>query len=292
MDAPHLEAALSAAPEFAARRPAEAPATGWAISGSGRPSRSRSSTRTQALPPTSFRGRAMGGAGRPARARLVGIDGPVSKPRPVPASRLAVSEYRRDGIDRPGWNDAAADVIRGLDQAIGQLCELAERRGAAVLMVSDHGFGPCHGRINVNRILVEAGVAQLPGWAGRVKSATSKGASDLRLWGQKRENPTAKSASFDKSVAAQYPFDWKRTLAFAPHQDTAAMIYVNSASRHGNVKTAAPKMTPRQIDDARTTASQALAAAKHPETGVRLFPRRSQPRPPIRSIRPRKDIPT
>ena len=51
------------------------------------------------------------------------------------------------------------------------------------------------------------------------------------------------------------------------------MVYVNCAARHGGVKTAAPSMTPRQIDDARTAAAQALAAAKHPETGVRLFPK-------------------
>ena len=50
------------------------------------------------------------------------------------------------------------------------------------------------------------------------------------------------------------------------------MVYVNCAARHGGVKTAAPRMTPRQIDDARTAAAEALAAAKHPETGSLLFP--------------------
>ena len=40
---------------------------------------------------------------------------------------------------------AAAEVIRGLDDAIGRLCELADRKGAAVMMVSDHGFGPLPG---------------------------------------------------------------------------------------------------------------------------------------------------
>src|SRR5262249_48659191 len=36
-----------------------------------------------------------------------------------------------DGIDQPEWNAQAAEVLRGLDRAIGQLCELAEARGAA-----------------------------------------------------------------------------------------------------------------------------------------------------------------
>src|SRR5205823_186588 len=56
------------------------------------------------------------------------------------------------------------------------------------------------------------------------------------------------------------------------HQDTAAMIYVNCAARHGGVKTTAPRMTPRQIDQARAAAASALAEAKHPDTGSRLFP--------------------
>jgi predicted AlkP superfamily phosphohydrolase/phosphomutase len=38
------------------------------------------------------------------------------------------------------------------------------------------------------------------------------------------------------------------------------------------VKTAAPMMSPRQIDEARTAAAAALAEAKHPETGRPLFP--------------------
>ena len=49
------------------------------------------------------------------------------------------------------------------------------------------------------------------------------------------------------------------------------MIYVNCAARHGRIKTSAPLLTPRQIDDARLAAGQALAEATDPETGQRLF---------------------
>jgi predicted AlkP superfamily phosphohydrolase/phosphomutase len=139
------------------------------------------------------------------------------------------------------------------------------------MIVSDHGFGPCKGRIHVNRILVKAGVARLPGWSGRIGRRTVQACDHLRLWVKKRDDPAARSASFDQSIAAQFPFDWKRTLAFAPHQDTAAMVYVNCAARHGNVKNSAPSMTPRQIDDARVAAGQALAEAKDPQTGASLF---------------------
>jgi predicted AlkP superfamily phosphohydrolase/phosphomutase len=273
MDAPHLYAALSAAPEFAARRQAEAPhyALGYFWK---RVPRSLDELKTNARSTAeSFHGRTDGAL----LADDIVSDWSVLM---VQFQNLDPFQHRvwrylnvdETGIDDPEWNAAAAEVIRGLDESIGRLCELADRRGAAVMMVSDHGFGPCLGRIHVNRILVDAGVARLPGWAGRLGRRTMQVGDRLRLWGQKRDNPTARSASFDQSVAAQYRFDWKRTLAFAPHQDTAAMVYVNCAARHGGVKTAAPMMTPRQIDEARSAAADALAQARHPETGKPLFP--------------------
>jgi predicted AlkP superfamily phosphohydrolase/phosphomutase len=274
MDAPHLPAALSAAPEFAARLESEAPGYGLGYFWKRAPQTLEELTTNARLTAESFRGRARGGW----LADSIVPDWSVLM---VQFQNLDPFQHRvwpylnvdETGVDRPDWNAAAAEVIRGLDQAIGHLCELAGKRGAAVMVVSDHGFGPCLGRVHVNRILVQAGVARLPGWAGRIGRRTFQASDRLRLWGQKRDNPTARSASFDQSVTAQYPFDWKRTLAFAPHQDTAAMVYVNCAARHGGVKTAAPRMTPRQIDDARTAAAGALAAAKHPETGARLFPK-------------------
>src|SRR5262249_28732761 len=136
------------------------------------------------------------------------------------------------------------------------------------LVVSDHGFGPCLGRVHVNRVLIDAGVARLPGMAGRLRRRARQARDHLRLWGAKRTDPGARSSSFDLSVAAQFPLDWKRTLAFAPHQDTAAMVYLNTTSRRAG----APLATPRQVDDARAATVQALADARHPETGVRLFP--------------------
>jgi predicted AlkP superfamily phosphohydrolase/phosphomutase len=273
MDAPHLEAALSSAPEFGARLKAEAPGYALGYFWKRAPQSLDELTTNARLTAESFRGRAEGGW----LADRIVTDWSVLM---VQFQNLDPFQHRvwpylnvdETGIDLPEWNSAAGEVIRGLDEGIGRLCELAAKRGAAVMMVSDHGFGPCRGRIHVNRILVEAGVARLPGWVGRIGRRTLKASDRLRLWGQKRDNPAARSASFDQSVAAQYPFNWKRTLAFAPHQDTAAMVYVNCAARHCGVKSAAPRMTPRQIDDARTAAAEALASARHPETGTPLFP--------------------
>jgi predicted AlkP superfamily phosphohydrolase/phosphomutase len=273
MDAPHLEAALQAAPEFGARLQAEAPGYGLGYFWKRAPQSLEELTSSARLTAHSFRGRAEGGW---LADRLVS-DWSVLM---VQFQNLDPFQHRvwpylnvdETGVDRPEWNEAAAQVIRGLDEAIGRLCELADKRHAAVMVVSDHGFGPCLGRIHVNRILVQAGVARLPGWTGRIGRRTLQAFDRLRLWEQKRDNPSARSASFDQSVTAQYPFNWKRTLAFAPHQDTAAMVYVNCAERHRGMKTAAPRMTPRQIDDARAAAESALSSARHPDTGSQLFP--------------------
>lgn len=270
MDAPHLDAALSGSPEFAARLKAEVPGYSLRYFWKRAPQSLEELTENARLTRESFRGRAEGGL-------LADQFVPDWSVLMVQFQNLDPFQHRAwnylnvdaTGVDRPEWNDAARSVLRGLDDAIGLLHELAEKRSATVLVVSDHGFGPCLGRISVNRILVDAGIARLPGLGGKLRRRVRQARENLRLWSQKQSDPEARSSSFDTSVQAQFPFDWKRTLAFAPHQDTAAMIYMNSASRSAG----APLQTIRQIDEARDAAAQALAAARHPETGVPLFPR-------------------
>jgi predicted AlkP superfamily phosphohydrolase/phosphomutase len=273
MDAPHLEGALRNHPEFGARLRAEVPGYSLRYFWKHAPQSLEELTANARLTVECFRGRAEGGL---LADRMV----PDWSVLMVQFQNLDPFQHRvwpylnvdETGIDHPAWNQAAAEVIGGLDSAIGLLCEMADRRGAAVMAVSDHGFGPCQGRIEVNRILVDAGVARLPGLTGRIRRRLKQGSDRLRVWKAKRAHPTARSASFDQSISSQFPFDWKRTLAFAPHQDTAAMVYVNSAARQGLTRHTAPLFTPRQIDDACEAAAQALGEAKHPETGRPLFP--------------------
>ena len=274
MDAPHLDAALQGSPEFAARLKAEVPDYTLRYFWKRAPQSLEELRENARQTVESFQGRARGGL-------LADRMYPDWSALMVQFQNLDPFQHRAwrylnvdaTGIDDPEWNEAAADVIRGLDRAVGVLCELASARGAAVMLVSDHGFGPCEGRIDVNRILLDAGVAQAAG-AGRKLARRARQAVDrLRVWKAKRHDPTARSASFDHSVAGSFAFDWSRTLAFAPHQDTAAMVYVNSPARRGTTSHAAPLFTPREVDEARDAAAEALAEARHPETGCRLFPK-------------------
>lgn len=265
MDAPHLEAALSGCPEFAARLKAEAPGYTLRYHWKRAPQSLEELQENARLTVESFRGRAEGGL-------CADRHHPDWSVLMVQFQNLDPFQHRvwpylnvdGTGVENPPWNRAAESVLRGLDDACGRLLELADRRGAGVMVVSDHGFGPCLGRIHVNRVLMDAGIARMPGLAGKVYRRARQGLDHLRLWRDKREDPTARSASFELSVAAQFPFDWNRTLAFAPHQDTAAMVYMNRGRRGPT--------TPRQLDDARNSAAIALAEARHPEAGTPLFP--------------------
>lgn len=269
MDAPHLDAALSCAPAFGARLRNEVPNYSLRYFWKRAPQSLEELTENARLTAESFLGRAQGGL-------LADEMVPDWSALMVQFQNLDPFQHRvwrylnvdETGIDNPAWNAAAGDVIRGLDVAIGLLCELADKRGAGVLVVSDHGFGPCLGRVQVNRILLDAGVARLPSSTGLLRRRLRQAADHFRLWGEKRNDPEARSASFDTSVTAQYPFDWNKTLAFAPHQDTAAMVYLNSSDRRAG----APLATPRQVDEARAMTIAALSAARHPEKGTPLFP--------------------
>ncbi len=269
MDAPHLDAALGGSPDFGRRLKAEVPGYTLKYYWKRAPQSLEELTENARLTNELFRSRAEGGL-------LADKVVPDWSALMVQFQNLDPFQHRcwnylnvdSTGVDRPDWNAAARSVLKGLDDAIGLLIELADKRSASVLVVSDHGFGPCLGRVHVNRILIDAGVARLPGITGRLRSRVKQARENLRLWGVKRKDPEARSSSFDTSVYALFPFDWKRTLAFAPHQDTAAMVYLNSTERRAG----APLATPRQVDDARLAASQALAEARHPDSGIPLFP--------------------
>lgn len=269
MDAPHLDAALSGYPAFAEQLRAKVPGYGLRYFWKRTPQSLEELIENAKLTAESFRGRAEGGL----LADQFVDDWSVLM---VQFQNLDPFQHRawrylnvdETGIEDAPWNQAAGLVLRGLDDAIGLLCEMADRRGARVLAISDHGFGPCLGRVHVNRILLEAGVARMPSLTGRIARRASQGLEHLRLWSAKRDDPEARSASFDTSITAQFPLDWKRTLAFAPHQDTAAMVYLNSRAR----RPGAPLATPRQVDEARNLAAMVLAEARHPETDKPLFP--------------------
>src|SRR5262249_29783351 len=169
MDAPHLDAALRGYPEFGDRLRQEVPGYGLNYYWKRAPRSLEELSENARLTVESFLNRAEGGL-------LADRWMPDWSVLMVQFQNLDPFQHRvwrhlnvdETGIADPAWFQAAGSVLRGLDEAIGRLCALAERRGAAVLAVSDHGFGPCLGRVHVNRVLIDAGIARLPGLSGRV----------------------------------------------------------------------------------------------------------------------------
>jgi predicted AlkP superfamily phosphohydrolase/phosphomutase len=147
MDAPHLEAALGRNAAFAERLRAEAPNYSLRYFWKRVPQSLEELQQNAQLTAVSFQGRAAGGLA----ADRAEPDWSVMM---VQFQNLDPFQHRcwkflnvdETGIDDAPWNEAAALVLRGLDEAIGVLCELAERSGASILVASDHGFGPCTGR--------------------------------------------------------------------------------------------------------------------------------------------------
>ncbi len=163
MDAPHLEAPCRPARNSARASRQKFQGTRCAYFWKHAPQTLEELTTDARRTVESFRGRAEGGL-------LADRHAPDWSVLMVQFQNLDPFQHRvwrhlnvdETGIDEPAWNAAAAEVIHGLDLAIGLLCELADRRGAAVMAVSDHGFGPCLGRIDVNRILVDAVLSGCP----------------------------------------------------------------------------------------------------------------------------------
>ena len=270
MDAPHIEAATAGCPEFAAKLREEVPSYGLRYCWKRVPRTFEELSSNVRETVEGFRGRALGGL-------LADREVPDWSAMLVQFQNLDPFQHRcwrllnvdETGVHDPEQNAEAAAVIRGLDDAIGMLVELADKRGAAILAVSDHGFGPCLGRIAVNKVLRDSGLLKSPGPLGGIARRGALGMERFRVRAQRRDDPSARGASFSQSVSAGLAIDWKRTRAFAPHQDTAAMVYLNSRDRHPG----APLTTPREVDDARNEAAVALATARHPETGLPLFPK-------------------
>ena len=132
------------------------------------------------------------------------------------------------------WVAEATRAMRALDEACGQLLELAERRQAAVVALSDHGFGSFEGKISVPRVLERQRLLVPASGAQQVAWLTSRLTAKLSRWWWKRRHPGQRSASLALSARARVPLDWQCTRAVTLHGDLAAMVYLNRPERFGD----------------------------------------------------------
>lgn len=173
----------------------------------------------------------------------------------------------------PATNVCAASVAKvreafaALDRGIGQLAELAERRGAAVVAVSDHGFGGFHGKISLAELLAGRGLLHRSNVTHRIGHGISRAAFRARKWLWRRRRRGASTALLARPLEMLLPIDWRRSRAVALHGDLAGLVYLNTPARFGG----GPLTTPRLEEEALAETLAALREARHPHTQAPLF---------------------
>lgn len=169
-------------------------------------------------------------------------------------------EVDETGEARRGWNEEVVSCLRALDGAIGVLLELASRRDAAVIALSDHGFGPCRALVSVNGLLRRAGFQRGLPYGTRFRYRAHRLADRLRCWRAGRAEEGAGKRQ-PKSIEGQVGCDWRRTVAFAPFGQLSGCLFLN------------PGAVPGEAAQARARAELVALCreARDPRTGARLF---------------------
>jgi len=181
--------------------------------------------------------------------------------------------YDEEGALRYG--DGIQSIYRMVDEIIGRMLDLVGD-DVNVIVMSDHGFGPLHGIVNLNNLLLQKGLLHLKqDLATRAKYALFRhGLTPARVyhWLEKfglqsltwkvsksaRNRVVGKFLSFDD-------VDWSRTKAYS--MGHVGQVYVNLKGREpfGIVE---PGYEYEQVRDEVATA---LATLRHPLTGNPLL---------------------
>lgn len=167
---------------------------------------------------------------------------------------------------KPAWCAQVHRAYRALDECLGRLLVMAEKRRAAVLVISDHGFGPFQGQIVMPELLARSSLLVRPSSWRRAQQAGVRAAWRLRKFLHRRLTGRS-TAHLPRPVSAALNVDWQRTAALTLHGNLAALVYLNTPERFGT----RALCTPRLRDQARQDVLGALTALSHPLTGQKLF---------------------
>jgi predicted AlkP superfamily phosphohydrolase/phosphomutase len=159
----------------------------------------------------------------------------------------------------PEWTAEVVSCLRALDAAVGELLELADRRDAAVIALSDHGFGPCRALVDTNGLLRRAGLQRGLAYGTRFAYRFHRLADRLNRWRGRRGAGTGRRHS--RSVEGQVGCDWRHTVAYAPYGQLGASVFLHRPNLPGA----------GAVDRAAGDVIETLLAAHDPETGAPLF---------------------
>src|SRR4051812_24927736 len=130
------------------------------------------------------------------------------------------------GVRQTGWNVEVESCLQALDESVGRLMELASKRDAAVIAVSDHGFGPCKALVNVNGLLRAAGLQRGLMYGTRFRYRAQRLGDRFHRWLTRRA-PGGTGRRLPRSIEGQVGCDWARTSAFAPFGQLSGCLFIN-----------------------------------------------------------------
>ncbi len=189
--------------------------------------------------------------------------------QPVPAAATSGVQVR----SHEAWQATSAAIneayraMHALDRACGLLLELAARRSAAVVALSDHGFGAFQGKISVPRVLERQGLlVPASGYSRWVHQAT-RWRWKAQRWLWKRGNKGGRSAALALEAKPRIALDWDRSPAVTLHGDLGAMVYINRPERFGG----GPVRTATELRQTEQRVCAALKVARHPRWDTPLF---------------------
>ena len=173
-----------------------------------------------------------------------------------------------DGPGGPArWVARCRQALMTLDACVGELFELAQRRQAAVVIVSDHGFGPFRERIMLPELLRRRGLLTESRGAQRARYRMARVGWKLQKSIWRRMWRDRSTAVLDRPPQALLPIDWRKSAAVTLHGTLGALVYLNTPERFGR----GPVNSPRLYDQTAAEVVAALREARHPETDEPLF---------------------
>ena len=164
------------------------------------------------------------------------------------------------GAGQPEWSAEVVSCLQELDRSVGRLLELASKRDAAVIALSDHGFGPCRALVDVNGLLCQAGLQKRLPYGTRLSYRMRRLRDRFDRW-KRRRTPDGTARRGPRSIEGEVGCDWSKTVAFAPFGQLCGSIFLNPTLVSGS--SAAARVISEIIDTCR--------AAEDPETGLPLF---------------------
>ncbi len=155
-----------------------------------------------------------------------------------------------------------------LDQKIGALLEMLESQ-TDVILLSDHGFGPLHGNVYLNRWLNEKGYLKLKLKKQQTIKTIRKIIATIDFLNlRNRLLPSGeKRVALEKSLQHDFLIDWKKTTAFAAPASIYGALYLNVKNREaeGFVDPGAP------LEKAIAELKKELLQYRHPDNGENIF---------------------